>query len=67
MPILQKQYTLEITPEQFLKACSETELQEVNLLLDTYLKMKSNERHEKNTLGKNKALLLVEFPKDRIV
>ncbi len=33
MPQLQKVYTLDITPEQFLNACSPEELQEVDLLL----------------------------------
>lgn len=33
MPKLEKLFTLEVTVEQFLRACSETELQEVDLLL----------------------------------
>ena len=35
MPILNKNYTLEITPEQFLNACSRNELIETGLLLDS--------------------------------
>ena len=35
MPILNKNYTLEITPEQFLNACSRNELIETVLLLDS--------------------------------
>lgn len=42
MPTLTKQYTLEITPEQYLKACSSNELQEISLILDTHVRMKSN-------------------------
>lgn len=42
MPTLTKQYTLEITPEQFLKQCSSNELQEISLILDTHIKMKSS-------------------------
>lgn len=34
MPRLQKVYTLDITPEQFLNACSPEELHEVDLLLN---------------------------------
>ncbi|MDV3856331.1 hypothetical protein CMT56_18120 [Elizabethkingia anophelis] len=33
MPKLNKVYTLEITPEQFLNSCSPVELQEISLLL----------------------------------
>jgi hypothetical protein len=33
MPKLDKVFTLEITVEQFLRACSEIELQELKLLL----------------------------------
>ena len=35
MPTLNKNYTLEITPEQFLNACSRNELIETGLLLDS--------------------------------
>lgn len=34
MPELNKNFKLEITPEQFLNACSDTELQEIDLLLN---------------------------------
>ncbi len=33
MPRIQKSYTLEVTVEQFLNACSDLELQELELLL----------------------------------
>lgn len=35
MPTLNKTYTLTITPEQFLEACSAIELQELDLLIQT--------------------------------
>lgn len=35
MPKLEKIFTLEITPEQFLNACTPTELQEVELLISS--------------------------------
>lgn len=35
MPALQKIYTLTITPEQFLEACSATELFELSMLLQS--------------------------------
>ena len=38
MPKIQKQFHLEITVEQFLNSCSLLELQELDLLLDGYLK-----------------------------
>jgi hypothetical protein len=38
MPILHKQLTVEITIEQFLKACSDIELQELDLRLPAYLR-----------------------------
>lgn len=34
MPKLNRTYTLEITPEQFLNSCSPVELQEISLLLN---------------------------------
>ncbi len=40
MPQLSKQYTLTISVEQFLEACSLTELQEVDLLLNKYIDKK---------------------------
>lgn len=40
MPQVTKAYTLSITVEQFLEACSLTELQEVDLLLDKYIEKK---------------------------
>lgn len=35
MPKLNKAFTVEITPEQFLNACSHTELVELDLLLNS--------------------------------
>jgi hypothetical protein len=37
MPILQKIFTLEISPEKFIDSCSDVELQEVFLLADAKL------------------------------
>jgi len=37
MPNITKHFHIDITPEQFLKACSKEEPQELNLLLDYYL------------------------------
>lgn len=36
MPTLNKVYTLTITPEQFIEACSDVELQELQILLNSY-------------------------------
>lgn len=47
MPKIQKQFHLELTVEQFLNACSLLELQEVNLLLDGYLKKAEHEARRK--------------------
>lgn len=44
MPILNKQYTLEVTVEQFLNACSDIELQEIELLLPTKLNLRKRKR-----------------------
>ncbi|PZO33209.1 MAG: hypothetical protein DCE86_05485 [Flavobacteriaceae bacterium] len=35
MPVLKKQFTLEVTPEQFLDNCSRTELIEIGYLLSS--------------------------------
>jgi hypothetical protein len=40
MPKIDKVFSLEITPERFLGACSFTELQEVDLLIGSYLERK---------------------------
>lgn len=42
MPKLNKQYTLEVTVEQFLEACSLTELQEIDLLLNRFIQYKTH-------------------------
>lgn len=36
MPTLNKSFTLTVTPEQFLNACSQSELWEVNTLLSSH-------------------------------
>lgn len=40
MPRLNKQFILEVTVEQFLEACSLTELQEIDLLLNKFIDKK---------------------------
>lgn len=35
MPIITKQFTLSVTPEKFLDSCSDFELYELSLLLDS--------------------------------
>jgi len=35
MPILQKTYRLEVTPEQFITACSDIEIIEIAILLSS--------------------------------
>ncbi len=39
MPNITKQFHIDITPEQYLSACSKEELLELDLLLDKYLKI----------------------------
>lgn len=34
MPKIERQFTLEITPERFVDACSDIEIQELAILLD---------------------------------
>lgn len=41
MPQLTKLYTVEITPEQFVKACSDIELQELDLNISGELRRRS--------------------------
>jgi glutaredoxin 2 len=48
MPKLNKQYTLEVTVEQFLEACSLTELQEIDLLLNRFIQYKIHTSSIKN-------------------
>jgi len=60
MPTLTKTYTLSISVEQFLEACSLTELQEVDLLLTKYIDKK---RYSTNS---EEILEIPEFPKDEI-
>ncbi|WP_100628709.1 hypothetical protein [Algoriphagus formosus] len=57
MPKIQKQFYLEITVEQFLRSCSYLELQELDLLLEGYLR---KARHA----DLRKRYRLGEVPKD---
>lgn len=50
MPTLDKMFTLTVTVEQFLSACTDLELQELDLLLPKYLRLakaKQEPRHRK--------------------
>ena len=58
MPTVTKTYTLSISVEQFLEACSLTELQEVDLLLTKYIDKKRYSTNSKEILQ------IPEFPKD---
>jgi hypothetical protein len=40
MPSIQKAFFLEVTVEQFLDACSLTELQEIQLLIDSRVRIR---------------------------
>jgi hypothetical protein len=40
MPSISKQFFLEVTVEQFLDACSLTELQEIQLLIDSRVRIR---------------------------
>lgn len=40
MPKIERLFSLEVTPERFLEACTYSELQEVDLLLGSYLMRK---------------------------
>lgn len=48
MPKIDKIFSLEITPERFLEACSLNELQEVSLLLDAAIIRKQREVNNMN-------------------
>lgn len=48
MPKIQKVYSLEITPEQFLHSCDEAELLEVSFLLDKELAKRKKHLHNIN-------------------
>lgn len=48
MPKIDKIFSLEITPERFLEACSLNELQEVSLLLDAAIIRKQHEVNNRN-------------------
>lgn len=57
MPILNKNYTLEITPEQFLNACSRNELIELQMLLDSpHYRKKTIQDDDADNIEKYKAL-----------
>ncbi|MES2487579.1 MAG: hypothetical protein V4581_16735 [Bacteroidota bacterium] len=52
MPSLKKLYTLEITPEQFLNACSPAELMELELLLySPSVRARMQQDENTNTIG----------------
>ena len=63
MPQLTKAYTLAITVEQFLEACSLSELQEVDLLLDKYINKK---KYSGNSENSREFLEIPKYPEDRI-
>lgn len=42
MPKIEKLYTLEITPERFVEACSDSELYELYLLIDSEVLRREN-------------------------
>lgn len=57
MPKLNKAFTLELTPEQFLKQCSVTELHEIEMLMQSNWvkeRMKMQEHINPAFLGVNK-------------
>lgn len=60
MPQLTKAYTLTISVEQFLEACSLSELQEVDLLLDKYINKK------KYSGNSDEFREIPKYPEDRI-
>jgi hypothetical protein len=57
MPSLNKQYTLEITPEQFLNACSRNELIETGLLLDSPAIQRKVSDHDDVNVGPRPVLI----------
>ena len=50
MPQINKQFHLELTVEQFLNACSYLELQELDLLIPSYLKKAQAEQDRQERL-----------------
>lgn len=52
MPKLQKTYTLEITVEQFLRACDSIELQELELLLSSELRRREGAKTRQQMIDK---------------
>ncbi len=46
MPVLNKQFTLQVTVEQFLRACSNIELQELELLLPAELNLRIGKQNQ---------------------
>jgi len=48
MPILNKQFTITVTVEQFLQACNDVELQELELLLPRYLQYLNRDNDSKS-------------------
>lgn len=51
MPELKKLYTLTITPQQFIDACDDVELQELLLLLDKKLEQQAFKTHMENLVA----------------
>jgi len=50
MPTLNKVYQLNITPEQFIEACSDTELQELELLCQSKIRQRQERLKEMNLI-----------------
>lgn len=50
MPSIPKMYTLEVTVEQFLRACSNIELEELSLLLDSEMRRREGAKVRKKML-----------------
>lgn len=57
MPQLTKQFRLDVTVQQFIDACDDVELQELQLLLDKKLRQKQiNDWDNSPSYGKRKTL-----------
>ena len=53
MPTINKQFSLEVTPEKFLEACSLMELMEIELMIGTYIRRKKAKEANKNQNSKD--------------
>jgi hypothetical protein len=61
MPKLDKMFTLEVTPEQFLRNCSNTELIETDLLLQSkFYQMRMTGTNSHGVDSKAKELTLIK-------